>query len=275
MTVVEEPRCGNLSPEWYSFSKPTKPKGNQMPNWCYNYMTVMGNKREIAKFVKDITVAEIQPQGIYPRVTVEYDMNKLVPLDPRGSKEIKTTNADGVETTFSAFSSASDGFDGYLDALETWGSKWGACRPEIDDTTPLAGKITVRYESAWSPADGLIQKISALYPNLIFGTSSDEESRAFVCWSVFHSGNIIEAGERDPQYLTPELLELSKKAEAEDAEEGLLEEWWEAHSEWNNELLDQCDTDMSACMNEYKKHLAYVRRCEKEGRTPRTFISSV
>jgi hypothetical protein len=275
MTVVEEPRCGNLSPEWYSVSKPTKPKGNQMPNWCYNYMTVMGNKREIAKFVKDITVAEIQPQGIYSHATVEYDMNKLVPLDPRGSKEIKTTNADGVETTFSAFSSKSDGFDGYLDALETWGSKWGACRPEIDDTTPAGNTITVRYESAWSPADGLIQRISALYPNLIFGTCSDEESRAFVCWSVFHNGIIIEAGERDPQYLTPELLELSKKAEAEDAEEDALEEWWEAHSEWNNELLDQCDTDMSVCMNEYKKHLAYVRRCEKEGRTPRTFVSSV
>lgn len=247
-----------------------------MPNWCYNYMTVMGNKRELAKFVKDITVADVKVEGYYPpQVAVEYDLNKLVPLDPRGSKEIKTTNADGVETTFSAFSSKSDGFDGYLDALETWGSKWGACRPEIDDTTPAGNTITVRYESAWSPADGLIQRISALYPNLIFGTCSDEESRAFVCWSVFHNGIIIEAGERDPQYLTPELLELSKKAEAEDAEEDALEEWWEAHSEWNNELLDQCDTDMSVCMNEYNKHLAYVRRCEKEGRTPRTFVSSV
>jgi hypothetical protein len=238
-------------------------------------MTVMGNKREIAKFVSDITVADVQQNGIYSSVTVEYDLNKLVPLDPRGSKEVKTTNADGTETVFTAFSTESDGFDGYLDACETWGSKWGACRPEIDDTTPVKNTISVRYESAWSPADGLIQKISALYPNLIFGTCSDEESMAFICWSVFHNGKIIEAGERDPQHLTPELSKLCEKAEAEDAPDDAMEEWWEAHSEWNHHLLDQCDTDMSLCMNEYKKHLAYVRRCEKEGRMPRTFISSV
>jgi hypothetical protein len=139
----------------------------------------------------------------------------------------------------------------------------------------LGGRISVRYESAWSPSDGLIQKISALYPNLIFGTCSDEESMAFICWSVFHNGIIIEAGERDPQHLTPELSKLYEKSEAENADNDALEEWWEAHSEWNHHLLDQCDTDMSLCMNEYKKHLAYVRRCEKEGRIPRTFISSV
>jgi hypothetical protein len=251
-----------------------------MPNWCYNYMTVMGTNREIAKFVKDITVAELQPQGIYSHATVEYDLNKLVPLDPRASivNTHTHTNAEGedVTTTMSVFADKDrDGFDGYLDACETWGSKWGACRPEIDDPTPAGNRISIRYESAWSPADGLIQKISALYPNLIFGTSSDEESRAFICWSVFHNGQIIEAGDRDPHYLTPELRILSEKAEADGAEENALEEWWEAHSEWNNELLDQCDTDMLTCMKDYKKHLSYVRRCEKEGRLPRTFVSSV
>lgn len=251
-----------------------------MPNWCYNYMTVMGNKREIAKFVSDITVADVQQNGIYSSVTVEYDLNKLVPLDPRASvtNTYTHTNADGEEvtTTTSVFADKTrDGFDGYMDACETWGSKWGACRPEIDDTTPVKNTISVRYESAWSPADGLIQKISALYPNLIFGVCSDEESRAFVCWSVFQNGKIIEAGERDPQHLTPELSQLCEKAEADDAPEGAMEEWWEAHNEWNNYLMEQCDDDMETVMSEYKKHLAYVRRCEKEGRTPRTFISSI
>jgi hypothetical protein len=113
------------------------------------------------------------------------------------------------------------------------------------------------------------------YPNLIFGVASDEESRAFICWTVFHNGDVVEAGERDPNFLTPELQELSDKAEAEDADDDALETWWEAHSEWNNHLMEQCDDDMLTCMKEYKKHLAYVRRCEKEGRTPRTFISSI
>lgn len=251
-----------------------------MPNWCYNYMTVMGSKREIAKFVKDITVADVEPNGIYSQATVEYDLNKLVPLDPRSSVTKTHTRTDDegneITTTMSVFAEKSrDGWDGYMDACETWGSKWGACRPEIDDPTPVANTISIRYESAWSPADGLIQKISALYPNLIFGVSSDEESRAFVCWSVFHNGEVIEEGTRDPNFLTPELKLLSEKAEAEDASEEELETWWEAHNEWNNHLLEQCDDDIETCMKEYKKHLAYVRRCEKEGRTPRTFISTV
>lgn len=250
-----------------------------MPNWCYNNMTVMGAKREIAKFVSDITVADVQPNGIHLSVTVEYDLNKLVPLDPRSqiTRTHTRTNDDGEEitTTISVFADKTrDGWDGYMDADRTWGSKWGACRPEIDDTTPAGNMITVRYESAWCPADGLIQRISALYPNLIFGVTSDEESRAFVCWSVFHNGEVVEHGDRDPNRLTPELQILHDKAE-DGSDEQAMDEWWDAHNEWNNELTEQCDDDMLTCMKDYKKHLTYLRRCEKEGRTPRTFISSV
>lgn len=280
MTVVEEPLCVNLSLCWYSLYQATKPKGNKMPNWCYNYMTVMGNNRDITKFVNDITTATAHSAGIYPRVSVEYDLNKLVPLDPRANivRTSTTTNDKGEEvtTTYSVFADkARDGFDGYLDALETWGSKWGACRVEIDDPTPVANTVSIRYESAWSPADALVCKISALYPNLVFGVSTEEESRAFIIWTVFHNGENIEDGQRDPNYLTPELRVLSDKAEAEDADDSALEEWWEAHAEWNNYLRELCDNDMLTCMREYRKHLAYVRRCRKEGRMERTFISSV
>lgn len=247
-----------------------------MPNWCYNYMTVMGNKRDLRKFMKDIEADEQPPTPMHK----EYDLNKLVPLDPRASVVRTTTRTDEngkeVTHTYTVFASdATDGFDGYRNAHELWGSKWGACRVEIDDPEVNGKELFIRYESAWSPADGLICNISSLYPSLIFGTCSDEESRAFVCWSVFHSGDIIESGERDPNQLTPELRELSDKAEADDADQNALEEWWEAHNEWNNYLVDQCSDDMLTVMKEYKKHLAYVRRCKNEGRTPHSFISSV
>lgn len=246
-----------------------------MPNWCYNYMTVMGNKRDLRKFIKDIE-ADTQESTR----TVEYDLNKLVPLDPQASvtRTYTRTDENGKEVThtYTVFATPKeDGFDGYAEALNLWGSKWGACRPEIDDPTPIGNTISVRYESAWGPADGLIRNISSLYPNLIFGVSSDEESRAFIVWAVYHNGRTIEEGERDPNFLTPELRELSDKADADDAPQEALEEWWEAHSEWNNYLMEQCDDDMETVMKEYKKHLAYVRRCEKEGRAPRTFISSI
>ena len=126
-------------------------------------MTVKGTKRELAKFVSDITVADVKVEGDnQPRVTVEYDLNKLVPLDPRASKEVKTITPDGTEKVFTAFSTESDGFDGYLDAIETWGSKWGACNVEIDDPALDGKTLSMRYESAWSPCDALISKICSM-----------------------------------------------------------------------------------------------------------------
>lgn len=244
-------------------------KEEQMPNWCYNYMTVKGTKRNLAKFIKDIEVKNTEHK--------EYDLNQLVPLDPRGSKEIKTTNADGVETVFTAFSSESDGFDGYLDAIETWGSKWGACSVDVDDPALDGKTLSMRYESAWSPCDALIAKISAMYPSLIFGVVSTEESSAFVAWSAFHNGEVIEEGGRDPQRLTPELDEKCKKAN--DPENPNLsedeEDWYESFSEWEHHLVELCDDELMIVMTEYPKHLAYMKRCEKKGTTPKSFISSV
>jgi len=249
-----------------------------MPNWCYNYMTVKGTKRELAKFVNDITVADVKVEGDNPpRVTVEYDMNKLVPLDPRASKEVKTTIADGTEKVFTAFSTESDGFDGFMDAVVTWGSKWGACNVEIDDPALDGKTLSMRYESAWSPCDALVIKISAMYPKLIFGTVSTEESSAFVAWSAFHNGEVIEEGGRDPQMLTPELDEKCKKANdptnpnlSEDEED-----WYESFSEWEHHLVELCDDELAIVMTEYPKHLAYIKRCEKKGTMPQPFISSV
>ena len=279
MTVVEESQYGSLYQRWYDVLTPTNRKKEAMPNWCYNYMTVTGSKRELKKFLADITVAHVMSDETQPRVVTEYDLNKLVPLDPRGSATRthvhKNDEGEEVTTVMSVFASLeTDGFDGYKNALQTWGSKWGACRVEVDDS--MAGSIiTIRYETAWGPADALILRISALYPNLIFAVSSDEESRAFIVWMVFHDGVLIESGHRDPQRLTPELHRLCETANTEDATDDMLQEWYEAESEWNNFLMDQCDDDMATCVSEYKKHLTYLRRCKKEGRIPRTFISSI
>lgn len=247
-----------------------------MPNWCYNYMTVKGTKRELTKFIKDIEVKYTEEEVKITEYK-EYDLNQLVPLDPRGSKEFTSSGTDGVVHTHTAFTTSKDGFDGYLDAIETWGSKWGACSVDIDDPTPDGKMISMRYESAWSPCDGLISKISAMYPSLIFGTVSTEESSAFVAWSAFHNGEVIEEGGRDPQRLTPELHEKCEKANdptnpnsAEDEEE-----WYESFSEWEHHLVELCDNELMIVMTEYPKHLAYIKRCEKKGTIPKSFISSV
>lgn len=246
------PHAGTLVPH-------LSEKGTTMPNWCFNYMTLNGSKREIRKFLKDITVAKDN-----------YDMNKLVPLDPRSSKEITSVSPDGKETVFIAFSTDTDGFDGYKEATELWGSKWGACDVQVDLHIPTSP--TIRYESAWSPCTELIKNISVQYPNVVFSVVSTEESRMFAIYEIIHNGIVVDNEQIDPQQcLTPELEELYQKASSEGSEEA-WEEWYEAESEWNSKIENRLTADCEAVTEEYIKHLAKSKRRIREGKEPETFI---
>jgi hypothetical protein len=53
------------------------------------------------------------------------------------------------------------------------------------------------------------------------------------------------------------------------------EDWYESFSEWEHHLVELCDDELMIVMTEYPKHLAYMKRCEKKGTIPKSFISSV
>ena len=158
-----------------------------MPNHCDNRLTITGDKTELIRFVS----ATYEGNN-------NYDFNKLVPLDPRASKEVRFTKEDGTEQVFSAFSSAEDGFDGYNNALEMWGTKWGAydIQPngawhEVLDKEDYHD-ITFAYQSAWSPARKLIQRISAQFPTLAFGVWYTEEGMGFCGWELYKGGEQVD-----------------------------------------------------------------------------------
>ena len=51
--------------------------------------------------------------------------------------------------------------------------------------------ITFNYQSAWSPARGLIQRISAQFPTLAFGVWYTEEGMGFAGWELYKGGEEI------------------------------------------------------------------------------------
>jgi hypothetical protein len=157
-----------------------------MPNHCDNRLTITGDKEELKRFV-----FRTHKGGN------DYDFNYLVPLDPRASKEIRNERPDGTVQVFSAFSNAEDGFDGYQNAIDVWGSKWGAydIQPngawhEVLDKEDYHD-ITFNYQSAWSPARGLIQRISKQFPTLAFGVWYTEEGMGFAGWELYKDGEEI------------------------------------------------------------------------------------
>ena len=212
------------------------------------------------RFLKEITVSKTEET---------YSLNHLVPLDPRGLVE-KKLGAEGSETTFTAFATKEEnGFDGYMDAVSTWGSKWGACEVYVQNVED--SHLFITYESAWSPCSPLIQKISQQFPELSFGVYFTEESNAFAGYEVIHNGETVEESTIDTQDTPPELRKKYEKAnEAED--ESAWEEYWEAESEWNHYILDRISADCEDVLSQFAKYLATQKRRIKQGKEIDEFI---
>lgn len=157
-----------------------------MPNWCHQQLLIRGDEDQIKALFAAAARPDSEPDES------PFDLNKLVPLDPRAGKEIKHTNPDtGQEVILRCFSDlATDGFDGFAHAIETWGSKWGANNVEGKITDPSTAKMW--FDSAWSPVDKMIETISSRYPKLLFVLSYTEEANFFCGYQMFNAGSMIK-----------------------------------------------------------------------------------
>jgi hypothetical protein len=172
-----------------------------MPNHVDNRLIINGSEAELNRFVTATHEGDCQ-----------YNFNKLVPLDPRASKKVHFINDEGVEQAFGAFAEGdTDGFDGYQNALDVWGSKWGAYDIQEGQTYThetfgdgTCSQITFNYNSAWGPAGELIRRISAQFPTLSFGTWFTEEGNGFAGWELYINAELVSEGSADMSTL-PEL----------------------------------------------------------------------
>lgn len=164
-----------------------------MPNWCYTNMEVRGDEEDLDAFVAQLEFNQVGPEGIM----FDKSLNDLFPVPAAlvvrsgffGNNEDGTPSAKQLEMdAIYAENRAKLGHqDWYSWSVENYGTKWGACRPEFDRVSETV--MTVNFESAWNPADGLIRHISKIFPELLFACSYTEESEAFVGWEVFLNGS--------------------------------------------------------------------------------------
>lgn len=240
-----------------------------MPNWCYQTMTVAGNRTQLRRFVKEITVTKDKSEPAHP-LDEDYSLNHLVPLDPRASVGDRFADMER------------DGFDGYNHALERWGTKWGACRPEI-----ISGKgeypLVIRFESAWSPATPLIQNISSQYPGLGFATTYYEESWSYAGWTLVHDGEVLCNEFGDTENMPAPLEEMwrnlhNAEIEANDNEEEtyeLAEEYEEKRDEWLETVYDGLHKEALEILDELLVWRKKAERQRKAGRFVESFMPSV
>lgn len=158
-----------------------------MPNWCFQDLTVYGkSEQEVKLFLEAIkvkgTVEELSLNQLLPMPSCLEGSTSGFFSDEEKQKELEEQAKKNREEC---------GYANWYDwANDVWGTKWGACDVEsLDDYGVHDGHVALlKFESAWSPAVGLIRGISSKFPTLVFCLSYTEESDAFAGVEVFVQG---------------------------------------------------------------------------------------
>ena len=230
-----------------------------MPNWCYNRMNVTGDRDSLVKLTEaiarkhDSSLAETT-MGVEQ---VDYDLSVLFPIpdELRITAMFFSTKTDDPEyqELLKKYEANKEkyGYTTWYDwAIENWGTKWS---PRIEEWTindfPNGSEIYAYYETAWSPADGLIREVSKQFPTLLFTVSSDEEGRSFSCVSAFSKGEMVaEAGceldaDKVPEQFREAYVRIDKDIETGVSAVGY--DAWDEMSELDSDVLGWLETQVN------------------------------
>ena len=223
-----------------------------MPNWCYQSLEIRGPSKDLDSFRESLLSKDYNDKG---EQEGNLDLNSLCPLDEKAYAYRTMQRDDGTDYMMKVFATMSeDGFDGYSHAVSVWGTKWGACHIQLNSDTMNPYPLNLYYESAWSPASGLIQAISSKYPTLVFGLLFTEEADFFAGIQVFQNNEIIA----EKEYPTEDSDELREKRIALESkkEEILDSEWDDFYEICGRERIareDKMCSDLTKILNKHGK----------------------
>lgn len=93
-------------------------------------------------------------------------------------------------------------------AKKNWGTKWGIYNASSWDVVGSLHRIT--FESAWSPATKIIQRLSELFPSAHFCLASLDEGYCFACIETIKGGTVNKSLEVEPSESNQKFQELAE-----------------------------------------------------------------
>jgi hypothetical protein len=167
-----------------------------MPNWCYNNMTVHGDRESLEKLTTAITRKD-EDGNEFHDLTVLFPIPEELQIK-RVFLSADSTNPEHLELA-KKYEANKEKY-GYQTWYEwcnaNWGTKWSPSIQEWEIHDYNGGStISAYYETAWSPADGLVREVSRQFPTLLFNVTSDEENRLFACCREYKNGEIVSSSE--------------------------------------------------------------------------------
>ena len=143
-----------------------------MPNWCYNRIRVDADSDQVEQLKEIYEIFENHSDPF----------NQILPIpdfknipNEKGERPIleqhKNDEGEVMWETYNCPDGTNDD-RWYSWWIENWGTKWDACDKSIDyeDSEILA----LTFNTAWSPPEGVVERLREKYPELSFQCFYDE-----------------------------------------------------------------------------------------------------
>jgi hypothetical protein len=164
-----------------------------MPNWVYNSLSIEGEPALIAEVKQQLNKPFAQKHDSWNMQTREMEVKDFTYNNPIFAfHNIYNHTQDGVSDedyikqpehkSGQSFEDMFSGNDWYSWNVRNWGTKWDVAvhdNKEYSDTELMdetEGSIAYRFNTAWSPPNSAISKLSTQYPSLVFTLSYEEET---------------------------------------------------------------------------------------------------
>jgi len=147
-----------------------------MPNWCYNELRITGDEEKL-----------IELQNLVQGKNGCLDFDKVIPYPDEYRKQDEYCAKLPPEERYKV----KDGYNsgGYDWCIATWGTKWNACEPSYNTDGET---IMYSFDTAWSPPEPIVEKLSEMFPTLHFELRFEEGGMGFSGYSIYEKGIQIE-----------------------------------------------------------------------------------
>ena len=176
-----------------------------MPNWCENDLAVNGPDEEIDRMLKAVFSKDKEDESVclFP------DFDKIIPypanfkeLDEQAkSEQEKIEKMSPEERTLyvNEHGHYKDGYNlgGYEWCVANWGTKWSAKEPR--QFVRAKKKVSLSFDTAWSPPFPIINALSSKFPVLKFSLKYYERGMGFSGKLVCSGGEVVEEAQTDYQ----------------------------------------------------------------------------
>ena len=143
-----------------------------MPNWCYNRITVYADEDSADKLAELKEIFE-DPQPfntLFPQPDWKNIPNKFGEL-PKLEQHKNPETGEVVWETYN-FPDGKNDDRWYSWRLDNWDTKWEASEIEFEcDDSEI---LTVTFDTAWSPPEGVMTKLREKFPDVSFQCFYDE-----------------------------------------------------------------------------------------------------